>query len=289
MEKDEEVKDAGNSYDFGARIYDSRLGRWLAVDPLYRKYINLSPYNFVDNSMINFKDPDGNKIEIAYTLKDKEGNDNTKYVQYDNGKYYQENKRGKLKELKGKKLDAANNNEFVKDVVSDIESLRNLDGDAKKRLEILEKSDFIHTIHKSNKSNQCIEKNKMDGDENKGTGTDVYYTQNEMSASGEKRPGFIALGHELLGHSFQSDQGITQFGLFLSSGTGEHSSKQCAMAYSEVAALNFENQIRVLYNITVSDESKLEMRTSHSKCSISPQMFEVVSKAEAQLINAKSQ
>ena len=33
-ENDNEVKGAGNSVDFGARIYDSRLGRWMSVDSL---------------------------------------------------------------------------------------------------------------------------------------------------------------------------------------------------------------------------------------------------------------
>jgi RHS repeat-associated protein len=38
QEKDDEVKVEGNSLDFGARIYDSRLGRWLSLDPLQAKY-----------------------------------------------------------------------------------------------------------------------------------------------------------------------------------------------------------------------------------------------------------
>ena len=62
MEKDDEVKGNGNSYDFGARLYDSRVGRWLSLDPLASKYPNLSPYNFVANSPIIFIDPDGEKI-----------------------------------------------------------------------------------------------------------------------------------------------------------------------------------------------------------------------------------
>ena len=33
-ETDNDVKGAGNSLDFGARIYDSRLGRWLSLDHL---------------------------------------------------------------------------------------------------------------------------------------------------------------------------------------------------------------------------------------------------------------
>lgn len=51
------------AYDFGARMYDARLGRWLSLDPLQAKYPNLSPYNFVANSPIMFVDPDGKKIK----------------------------------------------------------------------------------------------------------------------------------------------------------------------------------------------------------------------------------
>ncbi len=47
------------AYDFGARMYDARLGRWLSVDPLGAKYPNLSPYNFVGNSPILYVDYDG--------------------------------------------------------------------------------------------------------------------------------------------------------------------------------------------------------------------------------------
>ena len=62
-EKDNEVKGKGNSYDFGARMYDSRLGRWLSLDPLKEKYPDLNPYNFVANSPIYFIDPDGKIIK----------------------------------------------------------------------------------------------------------------------------------------------------------------------------------------------------------------------------------
>lgn len=65
MEKDDEVKGRGNSYDFGARMYDSRLGRWLTIDPLAGKYPSISPYVFVANSPIIFIDPDGKDIVIG--------------------------------------------------------------------------------------------------------------------------------------------------------------------------------------------------------------------------------
>jgi len=63
--KDDEIKGNGNSIDFGARIYDSRLGRWLSLDPLQVDYPYFSPFQFcADNPVINV-DPDGKKIKPA--------------------------------------------------------------------------------------------------------------------------------------------------------------------------------------------------------------------------------
>jgi RHS repeat-associated protein len=65
MEKDDEVKGGGNSYDFGARMYDSRVGRWLSVDPLARKFTSISPYATFGNIPIIFVDPDGKDLIIS--------------------------------------------------------------------------------------------------------------------------------------------------------------------------------------------------------------------------------
>lgn len=64
MENNDEISGEGNSLDYGARIYDSRMGRWFSLDPLMTKYPNLSPYNFVDNSPIYCKDGDGKDIIV---------------------------------------------------------------------------------------------------------------------------------------------------------------------------------------------------------------------------------
>ena len=62
MEKDNELKGSGNSYDFGARLLDVRLGRWLAVDPLAGKYPEYSDFIYTGNSPILFIDKNGKVI-----------------------------------------------------------------------------------------------------------------------------------------------------------------------------------------------------------------------------------
>jgi RHS repeat-associated protein len=64
-EKDDEMHREGDTYDFGARIYDSRLGRWLSLDPLQAKYPSFTPYSFVNNSPLIFIDPDGKLLKVA--------------------------------------------------------------------------------------------------------------------------------------------------------------------------------------------------------------------------------
>ncbi|MFN0189713.1 MAG: RHS repeat domain-containing protein [Bacteroidia bacterium] len=61
-EKDDEVKGLGNSLDYGARIYDPRIGSWLSIDPLAMKFPFSSPYSFVLNNPVNAIDPDGRDV-----------------------------------------------------------------------------------------------------------------------------------------------------------------------------------------------------------------------------------
>lgn len=58
-ENDNEVKGEGGQQDYGMRIYDSRLGRFLSVDPLTKNFPWYTPYQFAGNSPIAFVDLDG--------------------------------------------------------------------------------------------------------------------------------------------------------------------------------------------------------------------------------------
>lgn len=58
-EKDNEIKGDGSWQDYGMRSYDSRLGRFPSLDPLAKKYPELTPYQFASNCPIRFIDIDG--------------------------------------------------------------------------------------------------------------------------------------------------------------------------------------------------------------------------------------
>ncbi len=50
--------ETGLSY-YGARYYQNKMGMWLSVDPLGKKYPSISPYAYVDNNPVRYIDPDG--------------------------------------------------------------------------------------------------------------------------------------------------------------------------------------------------------------------------------------
>lgn len=83
MEKDDEVKGEGNSYTSFFRQYDPRLGKWLSIDPEFRKYAGSSPYLAFNNSPILFNDPMGDDpmprnfvpVESIVPIRNKNGSD----------------------------------------------------------------------------------------------------------------------------------------------------------------------------------------------------------------------
>lgn len=67
-ENDNEIKGEGNQQDYGMRIYDPRIGKFLSVGPLSKKYPELTPYQFASNTPIWAIDIDGAEggIPISY-------------------------------------------------------------------------------------------------------------------------------------------------------------------------------------------------------------------------------
>jgi len=65
-EKDDELKGEGNSYDYGARMYDPRVGIWFAVDKMRMKAPDWSPYRFAFDNPLRYKYSDGNWEEDGH-------------------------------------------------------------------------------------------------------------------------------------------------------------------------------------------------------------------------------
>ncbi len=58
-------KDTESELDyFGARYYDSKIFRWLTVDPLADKYSGWSSYNYCINNPMRYIDPDGKDVYL---------------------------------------------------------------------------------------------------------------------------------------------------------------------------------------------------------------------------------
>ena len=68
-----ENDDETETTDFGARIYNGDLAIFLSVDPLTKKFPNLSPYMYSENSPIVIIDKEG-ESGVAYTTDKKNEN-----------------------------------------------------------------------------------------------------------------------------------------------------------------------------------------------------------------------
>ncbi len=211
-EKDDEISGEGNNLDFGARIYDSRLGRWMSVDPLAGKYPSMSPYNCMGDNPIYYIDSDGREIVVPNK------SDQKKILKMINSKAagtYAFNSSNQLMRIKGcaqektskyyaKQLDAA-----IKD---------------SKKIEIVITPKYIkgYSVEKDGSITQNTGKVNIDLDKiggggattnSKGTDQVVYITDNGLSklegADGKmyKKSAAEVLLHELVGHAIPNLKG----------------------------------------------------------------------------------
>jgi RHS repeat-associated protein len=52
------------------RLYDARVGRWLSIDPLFEKYVGMSPYNYCMLNPLVMVDPDGRELYPSFDQSD---------------------------------------------------------------------------------------------------------------------------------------------------------------------------------------------------------------------------
>ena len=94
-------RDQETGYDyFGARYYDSRIGRWLQTEPLYNKYLQFSTYCYGLLNPFTLKDYNG--LDPRITIKD-----NVIYVEF--SFYYVSRENDENKGLTEDQITIANN------------------------------------------------------------------------------------------------------------------------------------------------------------------------------------
>lgn len=222
------MKGIGNSIGFGARMHDTRLGRWMSVDPLAQKYPSLSPYNFVGNSPIIALDPDGKEIWIAH--REPKTGTLISLARYSNGKTitYLGNR----------------NDPYVNKVTQDLRANEKSNVDVRDVSKALEKSKQIHVIsnfdhYKSKETNRNrpigdkYDDFNGDGSADLPEGTYTTYDAfGDYDVRGKKREARVGLAHEQK-HAFNRQEkkvknGQTENGIDL----------------DEVDAVNHENKVR---------------------------------------------
>ncbi len=68
QEQDDEIKGEGNSVNFKYRVHDPRIGRFLSLDPLSRRYPYYSPYAFSGNRVMDAIELEGAEPLLLHHL-----------------------------------------------------------------------------------------------------------------------------------------------------------------------------------------------------------------------------
>lgn len=250
-------RDGETDLDFAqTRYYARSYGRFTSPDNFLNDTETSDPmswnlYVYVRNNPLKYVDPTGEQILINF--EDEDGNKQT--VQYLNGKLYTGTfRRGRFvrgAEYKG-------NNSYATKVLDYLNTLKG-DSVLASRLSTLEKSSRTHTIMNTNNLSETGSDptSRTNADNNIPTGSIIYFNADKAveatvtSENKEPVKPIITLAHELLGHSWDYDQGKDNR-IDANEGTSYKepipgtTSRKCCIEYSEMSAVQIENRARKL-------------------------------------------
>ncbi len=113
-EQDEEgMGGGGSTYDYGFRIYNAQLGKFLSVDPLTASYPWYTPYQFAGNMPIVAIDLDGLEEYVVALRYDKKG----RVIQMTVSSFYDLDVNGKEKIINMKLVDENGNRKTQSNVL----------------------------------------------------------------------------------------------------------------------------------------------------------------------------
>ena len=218
--------------DFGARLYNPNLGRWITPDPASEKYYDISPYAYCANNPVILVDPDGEAIRVWDP-------DEKKYYSYHNGRVYDSD---------GKEYNG--NNQFVRMIESSINKLYALNDEYINEVLLkLEDSPQEHLIvpGKESKVQPTSEYGKSLANEGTPVDTFVLISSDTSPKDGTAFSQEVIVAHELK-HAYDYNEGYYQGIIPWNWDNG--------IDPAEISAVNFENRVRV--------RTKMRIRTRYS-------------------------
>ena len=253
-----------NWMDYGARMYDAAIGRFMVKDRFAHKYYPLSPYSYTANNPINMIDINGDSIAVKgynYVLDDK-GNSSlvNKNGEVYNKRYKNGKKAGQLKGYRGK-------------VKRGLDKVKNGGADGNNLVtELVNNSQTVDIVRDDNSFSakglsRTLSWNPSDGD----GGLDV----NGNTA----RPSFIGLSHEL-GHAYDAivrkeynlKEWVSGSGVAVAEKYASHVENMIRSENGIALRANYSNTSNPSYNLLNGDNTSAHFKRMY-ETSIEPQKF----------------
>ena len=225
-------------YDYGARMYDSALGRFHTQDRFVEKYFPLSPYQYAANNPVCNIDVNGDNIwvSVVNTTTDANGNTNTTKSRY----YYGQNSNGNYGFLDASGNIYSGNDKFVGQLTTALGDLRQGGSSG---------AGLVNDLMTSTNNTEVVSRGGNKADSQNG----AYILWNPIGTNGgpyqnggNTRPSFIGLGHEMAhvqdvwNRTVSNNTWVT---VTLPNGQTQ------SIPYAEIYSTHMENQIRSENNV----------------------------------------